>query len=70
MKDPEPWSLLTNLPEDITRRMVLHRYAEQFEIEEAFKDVKWLQRLEWQPIRKPEVIRNLLLFVFLGWWLL
>jgi hypothetical protein len=70
MKDPEPWFLLTNLPEKITRRQVLHRYAERFEIEEAFKDIKWLQRLEWQRVRKPEVIRNLLLFVFLGWWLL
>lgn len=69
MKDPEPWFLLTNLPEEITRRMVLNRYAERFEIEEAFKDVKWLQRLEWQQVRKPEVIRTLLLFVFLGWWL-
>jgi hypothetical protein len=49
--------------------MLLHRYAECFEIEEAFKDVKWLQRLEWQRVRKPEVIRTLLLFVFLGWWL-
>ena len=70
MKDPEPWFLLTNLSEQITRRQVLNRYAERFEIEEAFKDVKWLQRLEWQRVRKPEVIRNLLLFVFLGWWLL
>jgi hypothetical protein len=70
MKDPEPWFLLTNLPDDMTRRMVLNRYAERFEIEEAFKDVKWLQRLEWQRVKKPAVIRNLLLFVFLGWWLL
>ena len=70
MKDPEPWFLLTNLPDDITRRQVLNRYQERFEIEEAFKDVKWLQRLEWQRVRKPEVIRSLLLFVFLGWWLL
>ena len=50
--------------------MVLHRYAERFEIEEAFKDIKWLQRLKWQQVRKPGVIRSLLLFVFLGWWLL
>jgi hypothetical protein len=49
--------------------MILNRYTERFEIEEAFKDVKWLQRLEWQRIRKPTVIRSLLLFVFLGWWL-
>ncbi len=69
MKDPEPWFLLTNLPEAITRRQILNRYAERFEIEEAFKDVKWLQRLEWQRVRKPEVIRTLVLFVFVGWWL-
>lgn len=70
MKGEEPWFLLTNLPEEITRTMVLHRYAERFEIEEAFKDVKWLQRLEWQRVKKPAVIRVLLLFVLLGWWLL
>lgn len=70
MKDPEPWFLLTNLPNNITRRQILNRYAERFEIEEAFKDMKWLQRLEWQRVRKPEVIRTLLLFIFLGWWLL
>lgn len=70
MKGSEPWFLLTNLPEEITRIMILHRYAERFEIEEAFKDLKWLQRLEWQRVRRPEVIRSLLLFVFLGWLLL
>lgn len=74
MKDPEPWFLLTNLPEEgdgaVTRRQILNRYAERFEIEEAFKDIKWLQRLEWQRVKKPGVIRSLLLFVFLGWWLL
>ncbi len=78
MKDPEPWFLLTNLPEarhkgaadGATRRQLLNRYAERFEIEEVFKDVKWLQRLKWQQVRKPEVIRSLLLFTFLGWWLL
>lgn len=69
MKDPEPWFLLTNLPANVTRRQVLNRYAERFEIEEAFKDIKWLQRLRWQRVRKPTVIHNLLLFVFLGWWL-
>ena len=69
MKDPEPWFLLTNLPEETTRRQLLNRYAERFEIEEAFKDVKWLQRLKWQQVKKPEVIRTLLLFSFLGWWL-
>jgi Transposase DDE domain len=70
MKDPEPWFLLTNLPDEITRRQILNRHKERFEIEEAFKDVKWLQRLEWQRVKKPAVMRTLLLFVFLGWWLL
>lgn len=50
MKDPEPWFLLTNLPDAgegaVTRRQVLNRYEERFEIEEDFKDIKWLQRLE------------------------
>lgn len=69
MKEDEPWFLLTNLPTESTRRQVLNRYAERFEIEECFKDMKWLQRLEWQQIRKPEVLQTLLLFVFLGWWL-
>jgi hypothetical protein len=78
MKDPEPWFLLTNLPDKqhggeadgVTRRQLLNRYSERFEIEESFKDVKWLQRLEWQQVKKPEVIRSLLLFVFFGWWML
>lgn len=70
MKDPEPWFLFTNLPDTVTRRMVLNRYRERFEIEEAFKDLKWLQRLEWQRVKRPDVIRSLLLFVFVGWWLL
>lgn len=78
MKGDEVWFLLTNLPEPsrkgaldgLTRRQILNRYAERFEIEESFKDLKWLQRLKWVKIQKPEVIQALLLFVFLGWWLL
>jgi hypothetical protein len=70
MKGGEPWFLLTNLPEEITRLQILNRYKERFEIEEAFKDLKWLQRLEWQKVRTAAVIRSLLLFVFFGWWLL
>jgi hypothetical protein len=78
MKDPEPWFLLTNLPDaehkgdtsGVTRLQLLNRYKERFEIEEAFKDLKWLQRLEWQRVKKPEVIHSLLLFTFLGSWLL
>jgi len=76
--DTEPWFLMTNLPtptqkgssDGFTRQQALNRYKERFEIEEAFKDIKWLNRLEWQQIRKPEHIRCLLLFVFFGRWLL
>jgi len=79
MKGNEPWFLLTNIPDrdrehpegvGLTRRQILNRYAERFEIEEAFKDMKWLIRLKWQSIKKPDAIRTLLLFVFFGWWLL
>lgn len=69
MKEDEPWFLLTNLLPEITYRQILNRYAERFEIEECFKDVKWIQRLEWQHVRKPETMRALLLFIFLGWWI-
>ena len=79
MKGTEPWFLLTSLPDrssvhpegvGLTRRQILNRYAERFEIEEAFKDIKWLNRLHFQSLRKPAAIRNLLLFVLLGWLLL
>ncbi|MEK7153876.1 MAG: transposase [Patescibacteria group bacterium] len=73
MKQEQPWFLLTNLPRvgqyAASRVQVLHRYEERFEIEEAFKDVKWLQRLEWQRARKVESMQVLLLFTFFGWWL-
>ena len=70
MKQPEPWFLLTNLPPELaTRTQVIHRYQERFEIEEAFKDIKWLQRLEWQLVKKTSTIQVLLLFIFFSWWL-
>jgi hypothetical protein len=77
-EDKEPWFLLTNLPkpskkggqDGFSRQQVLNRYKERFEIEESFKDIKWINRLEWQQIKKPEHIRTLLLFVFFGKWLL
>jgi len=71
MKQPQPWFLLTNLlPQLASRIQILHRYEERFEIEETFKDMKWLGRLEWHQVRSVEVIRTLLLFIFFGWWLL
>ena len=69
MKESEPWFLLTNLPSELaSRTRIIHRYAERFEIEESFKDMKWFQKLEWQQIKKASVIRILLFFIFIGWW--
>jgi len=69
MKEQEPWFLLTNIPSELaSRTQIVHRYAERFEIEESFKDMKWFQRLEWQQIKRILVIRTLLFFIFLGWW--
>lgn len=69
MKEDEPWFLLTN-DQTLTRRQVLRTYAKRFEIEEMFKDVKWIQAYEWSQIRTPAVIATVLGFAFLGWWLL
>lgn len=71
MKQPEPWFLLTNIPEDkFTRQQVLRSYAKRFEIEEFFKDIKWIERYEWHRIKSLSVARTVFAFVFLGWWLL
>jgi hypothetical protein len=71
MKQQEPWFLLTNLPEtELTRRQVLRTYAQRFEIEEHFKDIKWIEGYEWHRIKQLSVARTVFMFVFLGWWLL
>src|SRR5450631_3428964 len=71
MKQKEPWFLLTNIGEEIlSRRQIINHYAKRFEIEEFFKDIKWVQRYEWQQIKKKAVIQTILSFAFLGWWLL
>ena len=71
MKQEEPWFLLTNIPKDkLSRQQVLHYYAKRFEIEEFFKDIKWIQRYEWHQIKKAGVLQVVLGFAFLGWWLL
>lgn len=71
MKQKEPWFLLTNIPEaQLSRRQILNYYAKRFEIEEFFKDIKWIQRYEWHQIRKKVVMQAVLSFAFLGWWLL
>ncbi len=71
MKQAEPWFLLTNIPgERLSRQQVLNYYAKRFEIEEFFKDIKWIQRYEWHQIKKAAVMHVVLSFAFLGWWLL
>lgn len=71
MKQKEPWFLLTNIPtEALSRRQVVNHYAKRFEIEEFFKDIKWVQRYEWHQIKTKAVMQVILSFAFLGWWLL
>lgn len=71
MKSEEPWFLLTNIPADkLTRQQVLRTYARRFEIEEHFKDIKWIEGYEWHRVKKPGVARTVFMFVFFGWWLL
>jgi hypothetical protein len=71
MKSPEPWFLLNNVPKHkLTRQQVLRTYTKRFEIEEYFKDVKWIERYEWHQMRKLTTARTVFMFVFFGWWLL
>lgn len=69
MKEDEPWFLLTNEP-TLSRQQIINLYAKRFEIEETFKDVKWVQQYEWQRIITPAVIAAVLAFVCLAWWLI
>ncbi len=71
MKQKEPWFLLTNIPAtQLSRQQILNYYAKRFEIEEFFKDIKWIQRYEWHQIKKATVMQVVLSFAFVGWWLL
>lgn len=71
MKSEEPWFLLTNIPASkLTRQQVLRTYAKRFEIEEHFKDIKWIEKYEWHQMKKLAVARTVFMFVFFGWWLL
>jgi hypothetical protein len=71
MKEDEPWFLLTNIPESkLTRQQILRIYAKRFEIEEHFRDIKWIEGYEWHRIRKLSVVRTVFMFVFFGWWVL
>lgn len=71
MKQHEPWFLLTNISlHKKSRRHILRIYAKRFEIEEYFKDVKWIEGYEWHRIKKLTIAKTVFMFVFLGWWLL
>jgi hypothetical protein len=71
MKGEEPWMLLTNIPQNkLTRQQIIRTYAKRFEIEEHFKDIKWIQRFKWHKIKHLAVAQNVFMFAFLGWWLL
>ncbi len=71
MKSDEPWFLLTNLPpSQRSRQQVLRTYAKRFEIEEHFKDIKWIEGYEWHQMKKLQTARTVFMFVFFGWWLL
>lgn len=71
MKEPEPWFLLTNIPATkLTRHQIIRIYARRFEIEEHFKDIKWIEGYEWHRLKKLATARTVFAFVFLGWWLL
>lgn len=63
----EPWYLITNDPRSSWRTVVKYYYF-RFEIEEFFKDAKWLQGLEHAYFQKVESVTTLLWFVLLGWW--
>jgi len=71
MKSEEPWFLLTNIPaHKLSRQQVLRTYAKRFEIEEHFKDMKWIEHYEWHQMKKLTVAHTVFMFVFFGWWLL
>jgi len=63
----EPWYLVTN---DFvsTRYGIIADYYHRFEIEEFFKDAKWLQNLEQLQVKKTQSMSVVLWFVILGWW--
>lgn len=63
----QAWYLITN---DVisARDSIITDYYHRFEIEEFFKDAKWLQGLEHVHFKKQQSIAVVLWFVILGWW--
>ena len=69
MKGEEPWFLITN-DQERPREEILRLYRKRFEIEELFKDIKWVQRYEWVQVKTKEVLESLVSFIMFGWWIL
>lgn len=63
----EPWYLVTN-DFSSTRAEIITDYYHRFEVEEFFKDAKWLLGLEWVRFLKQQSMANVLWFVILGLW--
>lgn len=64
----EPWFLLTNLF-DMSRNKLIRRYRYRWEIETAFKDLKWVFCFKKTRVKTISSLANLLLFAALGWYL-
>lgn len=65
----EPWYLVTN-DFTSTREEIVTDYYHRFEVEEFFKDAKWLLGLEWVRFLKTTSMATVLWFVLLGLWFL
>jgi hypothetical protein len=65
----EPWYILTN-DVDSSRNKIVRIYYHRFEIEETFKDAKHLFELKRLSFTKPNSLKTVLWFVFLGMALL
>lgn len=63
----ERWHLITN-DFTATRDELMADYYHRFEIEEFFKDAKWLLGLEWVRLFKLNSMTTVLWFVVLGLW--
>lgn len=67
-KAHEPWYVLTN-DLSLSAGAVTTIYYHRFEIEEVFKDAKYLFGLETIQFKLPERLATVLWFVCLGFWL-
>lgn len=65
----QPWYLITN-DFNATRKEIISDYYHRFEVEEFFKDAKWLLGLEWVRFLKQQSMAVVLWFVLLGLWFL